>query len=324
MSARAKSSRLARAVACFLKHKRALGRRYRGEAFLFRRLLAHLRRRGDDDLNADAFQGWMHDLARCHPNTRHAWHQLVRRFCLYRRRAEPNCFVPPEVRGRPRPYITPIIMEPDQIARMLDIASSLTPSPGSPLRGPINRMAVVLLYTAGLRLGELIRLRLGDVEDRGTVLRIRESKFHKSRLVPLSPSASRELRRFLRQRSRAFSSEPETPLLCTHRRSGPKAYGLPGMWEVVHRLFVLAEVRDSNGRIPRVHDLRHTFAIQALIRWYRKNQDVQSSLPKLALFMGHVSIESSAYYLRWVPTLRDLASKRFETRFGELLAGGAQ
>ena len=98
---------------------------------------------------------------------------------------------------------------------------------------------------------------------------------------------------------------------------------MPGMWELIHQLFVWADVRDLHGRLPRVHDLRHTFAIQALIRWYRMGHDVQSSLPKLALFMGHVSIESSAYYLRWVPTLRTLASKRFEGHFGRLVEGGA-
>ena len=324
MNTSAKTSPLVRALAGFLEHKRALGRRYRGEAFLFRRLLAHVRRHGGNELDAAAFQRWTRDLSRRHPNTRHASHQIVRRFCLYRRRAEPDCFVPPEISGRLHPYVTPVIVESNQIARMLKIASGLAPAPGSPLRAPVNRIAVILLYTAGLRLGELIRLRVGDVEDDGTVLRIRDSKFHKSRLVPLSPSATHELRAYLRRRGRVFSTEAQTPLLCNRSRNGPRAYSKPGMWDVVHRLFVLAAVRDASGRTPRVHDLRHTFAIQALIRWYRMGDDVQSSLPKLALFMGHVSIESSAYYLRWVPALRDLASKRFEGRFGRLIEGGAQ
>ena len=74
----------------------------------------------------------------------------------------------------------------------------------------------------------------------------------------------------------------------------------------------------------RVHDLRHSFAVQALIRWYRDGADVQSCLPKLALYMGHVSIESSAYYLHWVPTLQRLASQRFEQHFGHLIPGEAR
>ena len=81
---------------------------------------------------------------------------------------------------------------------------------------------------------------------------------------------------------------------------------------------------DDQGKLPRIHDLRHTFAVQTLIRWYKEGADVQSNLPKLALYMGHVSIESSAYYLHWVPSLRSLASQRFEQKFGRLVKGGAR
>src|ERR1035437_6907827 len=99
--------------------------------------------------------------------------------------------------------------------------------------------------------------------------------------------------------------------------------------DIAHRcaltaLFKAAGVRDDQGKLPRIHDLRHTFAVQALIRWYKEGADVQSNLPKLALYMGHVSIESSAYYLHWVPSLRSLARQRFEQKFGRLVEGGAR
>jgi integrase len=84
-------------------------------------------------------------------------------------------------------------------------------------------------------------------------------------------------------------------------------------------LFDAAGVRDNDGRRPRIHDLRHSFALQALMRWYREGVDVQSRLPHLALYMGHVSIKSTAYYLRFVPSLAALASERFERRFGHLI-----
>jgi len=92
------------------------------------------------------------------------------------------------------------------------------------------------------------------------------------------------------------------------------------MGEAVNRLFVAANVRDGEGRQPRVHDLRHSFAVQALIRWYQEGADVQSHLPRLAMFMGHVSIVSTAHYLHFVPTTRELASTRFEAAFGDVLA----
>jgi integrase/recombinase XerD len=82
-----------------------------------------------------------------------------------------------------------------------------------------------------------------------------------------------------------------------------------------------ARVRDPLGRLPRVQDFRHSFAIQALLRWYRAQADVQSQLPKLAMYMGHVSIVSTAYYLRWIPDLAEAASPRLARQFGHLIPG---
>jgi len=78
-------------------------------------------------------------------------------------------------------------------------------------------------------------------------------------------------------------------------------------------------VVDKEGRRPRVHDTRHTFALEALIRWYRAGADIQSNLPRLSMYMGHVSIVSTAHYLHFVPTMRELASDRFEAAFGDVV-----
>jgi integrase/recombinase XerD len=207
---------------------------------------------------------------------------------------------------------------------MLGIAFTLPKTSDSPLRAPALRIGIVLLYTCGLRLGELLRLTMSDIEEQGTLLRIRESKFHKSRLVPLSSSATRELRAYLRKLRKVFPDDPSTPLLCNISRGYVHPYSPVGLRCAIKRLFDAAAVRDEQGRQPRVHDFRHSFALQALLRWYRNGTDVQSCLPKLALYMGHVSIESSAHYLHWVPTLQRLASHRFEQRFGHLVEGGAQ
>ena len=319
------SSHLARAITRYLAHKSALGHRCHQAAWFLRRLRRYVQTGGQRDLKARTFDRWLRSFQDRHPNTRRTYYRSVRLFCLYRRRHEPGCFVPSaEGMPKPQPYVTPVIVEPVQVARMLALASQLPKANGSPLRAPVLRLAVVLLYTCGLRLGELRRLNLGDVEQHDTVLRIRESKFHKSRLVPLSPSATRELQNYLRARQKVFADDLRTPLLC-NRHSGPAhAYSQPGLQHAINHLFEAAEVRDEQGRRPRVHDLRHSFAVQALIRWYQNGADVQSCLPKLALYMGHVSIESSAYYLHWVPTLQRLASQRFEQHFGHLIPGEAR
>lgn len=318
-------SRFSRMIDRFLSHKRALGHRYDHEAWVLRKLQRHVEQSSWRDLNAKSFESWLATLKDHHPNTRRKWYQIVCYFCAYRRYSEPGCFVPlAENAPKHRPYVTPIILEPEQIGRMLGIASKLAKTRKSPLRAPTLRLALVLLYTCGLRLGELLRLTMNDIEERGTVLHIRESKFHKSRLVPLSPSATRELHVYLQKRRRVFAVAPNTPLLCNCEGGYFHSYSPVGLRNAFNRLFDAAAVRDAQGRRPRVHDLRHSFAVQALLRWYRKGTDVQSQLPKLAIFMGHVSITSSLHYLHWVPSLQRLASHRFEQRFGHLVKKGGQ
>jgi integrase len=309
----------------FLDHKRTLGHRYLHEAWVLQTLQRHVEQCNCRDLNARCFESWLASLKDHHANTRRKWYQIVRHFCVYRRRIEPGCFLPSvEGAAKRQPYVTPVIVEPNQIGRMLALASKLPKITSSPLRAPALHLAIVLLYTCGLRLGELLRLTMSDIEEQGTVLRIRESKFHKSRLVPLSPSATRELHVYLRKRRKGFVEDPSTPLLCNYEGGYLHPYSHTGLRGAIGRLFDAAAIRDEQGRRPRVHDLRHSFAVQALLRWYRNGADVQNCLPKLAMYMGHVSIESSAHYLHWVPTLQRLACHRFEQRFGHLVDGGVQ
>jgi integrase len=97
---------------------------------------------------------------------------------------------------------------------------------------------------------------------------------------------------------------------------------MPGLQQGIAELFTASFVCDVSGRTPRVHDLRHSFAVMALTRWYRRGADVQTLLPRLAMYMGHVSLESTAYYLRLTQELAALASARFEQRFADMIDGG--
>lgn len=311
-------------IRAFLAHQRAFGRGYRTEEYVLRGLRNFLLREEASDLDPAIFQRWCEQLKPLAANTRRARQRIVRKLCLYRQRREPGCFVPdPLYFARPQPYREPVLIEPVQVARMLGQAQILAPSANSPLRGAVLRLATVLLYTAGLRRGEALRLTLGDVDGREGVVRVRESKFHKSRLVPLSVSARHELRRYLRTRLAVGDTRPSAALLCNRSR-GWRPYTGTGLSQGIGLLFEQAGVRDAHGRRPRLHDLRHSFAVQALIRFYRHGNDVQSSLPQLALYMGHVSIVSTAYYLHFVPTLAALASERFEQHCGDVLNGGVR
>jgi integrase/recombinase XerD len=324
MTAILTSTALDAPIAAFLAHQRALGRGYEQQEYMLRALRKFLVQANVEDLNPAVFDSWCQSQRHLAANTRRARQLIVRKLCLYRRREDPHCFVPnPIYFARPHPYREPVLISPAQIARMLSCATELSPSANSPLRPAVVRLAVVLLYTAGLRRGELLRLVLDDVDARAGILRIRRSKFHKSRLVPLSADARRELRRYLRaRRAKSCDLRLSAPLLC-NRHHGWRRYTGTGLSGGIHELFDRAAVRDNSGRRPCIHDFRHSFAVQALLRWYRTSADVQAALPKLALYMGHVSIVSTAYYLRFIPAVARLASTRFERHFSQLIEGGA-
>ena len=150
---------------------------------------------------------------------------------------------------------------------------------------------------------------------------IRESKFHKSRLVPLSTDTAREIEHVIEIRQqRQLPAGAETPLLW-HRRPPTGGYSGGSFGGAMRALFRRAGIRTATGQLPRTHDFRHAFAVNALLRWYRAELDVQAKLPFLAAYMGHVSIVSTAYYLQFVEPLAAVASARFADHCGDLITG---
>lgn len=311
-----------RSIADYLERQRALGRAYIAEEDILRSLRGSICAAGERDVDLASFERWCVSHASLSGNVRRNRQRIVRNWCLYRQRSEPLCFVPdPNRFPKSHPHKAPVIIAPVAVGRMLAAARAVKPTPDSALRPDVLRLATVLLYSAGLRRGELLRLQLGDVNAQDAVLRVRESKFHKSRWVPLSKGAGAELRAYLSRRQQQWGVSGATqPLLC-HGTRRCQGYTGTGLSTGLQELIEAANVRGWDGRRPRVHDFRHSFAIECLLRWYRQGADVQSNLPKLAMYMGHVSIVSTAYYLRWIPELAQAASDRFEASFGNLLSG---
>jgi integrase/recombinase XerD len=323
---RAFTSLLAPDMERYLAVKQALGREYDG----VRRVLVHV----DDfvttrggDLTPDTFAGWCLTLQHLASGTRRHGMRVVRNFCLYRRRGVPAAFVP-DARLFPPDHqvVRPHLFTEGEVLRLLDLVQALPPAPTSPLRRENLRLAIVILYTTGLRLGELVRLLLSDYDPRERTLLIRDSKFHKSRLVPLSMDGAREIDRYLSiRRTRQLAISPDSALLWHHTRRG-SAYTGTGLGHAIRPLLRAAQIRTQTGRVPRLHDFRHTFAVQALLRWYRSSADVNAKLPLLATYMGHVSIVSTEYYLQFVEPLATFASDRFARYCGALVtappAGG--
>jgi integrase len=313
------TSRLGPAIERYVTLKQALGRQYAAERWMLGHVDRFLTAR-DADLTADTFAAWCLTLQHLTTGTRRRRMQVVRNVCLYRRRQEPTCFVPDDRLFPPTHHaIRPYLFTDEDIRRLLTAASALRPSLTSPLRRENVRLAIVVLYTTGLRRGELVSLTLSDYDAGQRTLLIRESKFHKSRVVPLSRDGAGEIDRLLEhRRTQRLPLTPDSHLLWNRSRGG-NAYTGAGLHHVLHTLFRSTQIRTEHGRVPRVHDFRHAFAITALLRWYRAGVDVQAKLPLLATYMGHVSIVSTAYYLQFVEPLAAAASERFAGHRGALV-----
>ena len=305
------------AVRAFISSRRALGRACRLDEYVLRRLRSYLARAGYSDLDAESFARWRRCLRHCAHNTQLDWTMMVYRFCRYRRRRENRCFLPQRwALGRRRPYSLPTPINADEVRRLLDFAASRPSIASRRLAHAAHRLAIVLLYTAGLRRGEAARLRMEDVDAEAGVVHVCGSKFHKSRWVPLSASATGELQAYLRVRAAFVPRATHNMLLCCCAAHG---YTPEGLSQAVRDAMCRSGIWAKASRLPRVHDFRHAFAVAALRRWYEEGRDVQSELPKLSMYMGHVSIASTTYYLRFMPAVVTLASERFASHCGALI-----
>jgi integrase len=317
------SSRLAPVFAGYVDLKRALGRRFDAPARTLQCLDRFLcdQQSKYPDLDAGAFQAWCRTHEHVTSGVRRVRMLEVYAFCLYRRRTEPQCFVPdptsfPAYHQRLKPYI----FSEAEVARLLRAASGLKRSPLSPLRPEAIRLAIILLFTTGIRRGELLNLTIGDYNRRESTLHIRQTKFYKSRLLPINSGIADEIDRYLRARTqRKLSVSPETALIWNPSWGGG-AYSGTSLRRSLRPLLQECGITTAKGKLPRIHDFRHGFAVNALLRWYRAGADVDAKLPLLATYLGHGSAVSTHYYLHFIEPLRSAASERFARHYGALVS----
>lgn len=306
-------SRFAADFAGYLALKRALGRKLVGAERVLRHLDAFLvwRFPRAHDLSVSILEAWMADSPGLLPVSRAARLYVVRQFCLYRRRTLPLAFVPDRRQHRTLwpthvPRHVPVIFTKEQIRALLRAALELPASPRSPDRPRTIFALLLLLYTAGLRLSEVVGLRVKDVDFAAGTLLIRETKFFKTRLVPIA----RDVTRKLRELTTAGGPEvPDAPLF----RHGGRPYSVGTVGAIGCQLLRACGLKPARGRGgARLHDLRHTFAVHRLARWYAEGADVQARLPALATYMGHKDIASTQYYLTITAEILHHAGRRFE------------
>jgi integrase len=212
--------------------------------------------------------------------------------------------LPAIVPKRP-PTFVPYVYSHDELARLLQAAKSFERSSLEPGTLPL---ILLLLYAAGLRVGELVRLDRADVNLPECLMKVRQSKFGKTRLVPFAPQLQKAL---LEHHNRHSASGEGAPFFAVRSGGRLKADTLRHYYRILCDQVGIS--RADGGRYqPRIHDLRHTFAVHRLTSWYRQGADVQKLLPLLSVYLGHVHIRATQVYLSMTPELLEEAGNRFE------------
>lgn len=242
---------------------------------------------------------------------------IVRRFAKHRVLFDAATEVPPDrMLGPSYRRRSPHIYSKAEIAALLRAAAGL--GPAGALRPHTYVTLFGLLASTGLRISEAVRLTREDADLDAGVLTIRETKFHKSRLVPLHPTTTAALRRYAARRDHQHSLVRLPAFFLTERGTSLK--------DTRVRMTFTA-LRESLGWVGlggpprRIHDIRHTFAVTRLLRWYQEGADIDRRIAALSTYLGHVKVTDTYWYLTAVPELLAVASARYE-RFAGLHRGG--
>jgi site-specific recombinase XerD len=314
-------SAFARDMERFLTSRRTLGRKYRAEEFTLQAWDAFLDRKKARAIDRALFDQWAQKQCHLSQRTQYTKLNVVRRCLVHAARFNPRGFVPNAAEfPKCGPIRPPRLVSASEMSRLLATAGGLHNGEPWRIRSRTVQIGLTILFCCGLRVGELLRLKLRHFEATDQLLRIEYTKFNKSRLVPLTPSVAQAIEKYLEQRrSCGIPSNPENALIWCGKFPEPRArfshWGLSMIWK---QLCLSAGIVDQRGLPPRLHDLRHSFACEALHRWYERGDDPQSRLPHLAAYLGHAGPTASFHYLHLTPSLRVQASHRFHTAFGHL------
>jgi integrase len=294
-------------LAGYLSMRRALGYKLARAEKLLGLFLAWLEDRGEETITTEFAVRW----ATLPPATDSNWHaqrlSVVRAFAVHLHALDPAHEVPPRdlLPQRPRRAVPYLYTDADVLALM--DATSVIPTAH---RAATMRTLIGLLAVTGMRIGEAIRLDLADIDPLRGLLRIRDTKFGKSRELAVEETTIRALREYLRRRDRPVPIEPTAAVLTS-------AAGTRLIYCNVHLAFkrtvAHAGLRPSCGACrPRAHDLRHTFAVNTLLDAYRAGADVPARLALLCTYLGHVNPGSTYWYLQAAPELLAVAAEHLE------------
>lgn len=307
-------SLLAEPITAFLQYKRALGCKFRTESAALHLLdgyVCDLRVTELDQLDNTMIDAFLASRPRTSARSYNHLVGVTRRFfdwAVLQRTIvhNPVAARPRRVTGHRIPYLFSL----EDARHLLDVARDMESRSRAPYRGLVYETVFAILYGLGLRVGEVTRLLVGDVDFERSTLFIRDTKFNKSRLVPYGPRMGARLASYVDQRF-GTNRDPEAPLFSFTKRGAIHECTISLTF---HQLMPRLGLNIPSGVCaPRLHDLRHAFAVGTLLRWYQSGADPNTRLIQLSTFLGHSDPASTAVYLTITEELLREADQRSRT-----------
>jgi len=305
-------SPLGDSMECFVAHKRALFTNFKSQEPAFRALDHYLVQSGVtslDQIDSAVLDEFFRSKAYLHPTCYNHYLSAIRRLfewmiCRERIKVSP---LQTEKR-KTTPSLMPFIFKHEDIKRLLNAACDLQDTSNAHRRAETWTMMILLGYGLGMRISEICNLQVGDIDFERNVLLIANSKFGKSRYLPIGPRIAQQLTAYTSKSK--IKNETQRVL---RWREDRQAIHSCNTWRTFRRLTLGLDLRAGPGqREPRFHDLRHSFAVNTLLRYYQEGKDPSQHLLSLSTFMGHSELQHTAVYLTITDALLNEANSRFQ------------
>ena len=295
-----------------LELRRSLGFIYRSAEYVLHEFDQYLANNfpSSQIISRQMITGYLDTIRHKHPMTLSGKVGILRQFCRFMFQFDTNTYIPEKgLVSRGPVQIKPHIFTEAEINNLIKHVSSLHGN--IKLLPETYRTIIGLLWVTGMRIGEVVNLKIDDVDTNNGIIYVRQTKFFKSRMLPLSESTNQALIKYKQQRlNYSYSEAPGTPFFYNDR-------GKPCLRATtattIKGLIIQSGIKTFQGKTPRVHDIRHSFATRWLLDFYQSGKDPTAYLATLATYMGHASIANTQVYLHPSIELLNIASNQVQT-----------
>ena len=301
----------------FVQEKHACGYEYQEPARILQRLDDFLVQEAlaTHELPRSVARKWLAKKTHESARTQQQRITAVRHFSRFLLRLGYPAYVPDSTLAVRNPStFVPRMLTDEELRKFFHAVDALEPTARSPLRHLVMPEVFRLLYGCGFRVREVLKLRVRDVDLDQGIITVRQGKFRKDRLVPPALSLVKRLRKY----ANIFEKRPPDAIFFPAPSGGP--FSLRTVYTLFRQLLLQCEIPHAGrGKGPRIHDLRHLFAVHTLRRWYRDGEDLDAKLPLLATYLGHQHLSGTQRYLHLTAELFPEITARVDAAFGEVI-----